>query len=435
MVQIIEQAPGIGEALGAGFSGTFGPAAQSSYSSGLKMLADAKMKGMQQAQQIAALQSLGLPPELAVLPPQAQGQFIKQQMRQQNYERLLGGEPGYAEAIGEQLQGGQPVSIEEGIAGAPAGALGMLDATQEQRAPTVKQPTQSQQTAMGPPSGDVEEQALVRLTPQGDAEIVQTEELVAPWEGEVTESPSPRQILAAGALDEGAARRLEGQAKRSLQEQKLSVQKEQNDIKRNQKWIDETESSYDRGIEDLKSLGLMNDAILSGEIGVLSRANLSEMLPDWGILKPLKRGLMTGAGQQFKSASKAIFKSLKEIFGARPTNIDVKILEDMFGKIGQSVAANLVSTKIIEAGARLRVAKGQIYQQLREANPRASETQLRRETTKRYRKYQDELWNRIEKDVAQYRQGNVAVVSPDGKRSYLPESMYKQALEAGYRLS
>lgn len=86
MVTILEQKPGLGQALGIGVG--------QGLSEGLKMLAASKAEGLHRQELMKGLEAAGLPPEVADLPEGFQKEIFKQKSREALLSRIFGPQSG-----------------------------------------------------------------------------------------------------------------------------------------------------------------------------------------------------------------------------------------------------------------------------------------------------------------------------------------------------
>lgn len=386
-----------------------GQQAASGVANALNYLAQQKAAQMQGRHELArkqeeqqgameALSSMGLPPQLALLDPTLAKSVLAQQEKQQELE-----------AFQQRFGGGQAQGAHQ-MQQARPGRAGS--------APGEEEVAEVGYTVT--PSGEVE----------GEEGI-----LVAPWDPQLAgPTVSGQEVAAAGGIRQSFGEGIKFQGQQELQQQKIALQRAEHDYKRNEKWVDKLESRAEASEETLRALDLANDAVNSGELGPWSKAAFAEALPDHGFLGMFKRVLTPSTAAQFKSASKTLLKSLKEIFGARPTNLDVTMLDQMFAKIGQSEAANRMANKILQMQPQADKMKAKIFDEIRRKNPKASTTQLRDATKKAYDQWADGHWEQAMKDVKAINGGFVPVRGPEGQVAYVRENDLDAARADGWEL-
>ena len=402
-MQVIEQAPTLGGIAGQGL----GQGLAAGLTQGMQMLINSKMEGMKQAKLAEAYSALGLPAQLATLPEAAQKEYLIDIGKTQRQKTGL-----------EFLQGPEA----EGIQG--------ISAQQPQATQIQPQSAQAQRAMPGMEVVEGQEQ----LSPQGEVATAE-EELIAPWNEPRAPGPSERKVMAARGVSPEVGQAYEAAATRSHQREKFAAEREKEDYSRHKTWIEDTEKGAEKAEDYLFSLGTLQDAIQSGEVGKYSRAAWIESLSDKGPLGVLKKALRKPSQQAFISASKSLLGSLKEIFGARPTDYDVFLLTDIFPKVGQSEEANMIALKILEGPAQAHLKKQEIFEALREKNPRASVSQLKAATQKQFRswqsKYRDGLRNEINTYMISQGAGPVRMKTPSGKFVFVDRSLVKEAFDRG----
>lgn len=192
--------------------------------------------------------------------------------------------------------------------------------------------------------------------------------------------------------------------------------------------------------ETERSLNEIEDAVRSGEVGPLSRANVAESLGKFTFIPgvpALQRALLTPKAAAFKTASKQIFSGAKDIFGARVTNLDAQIFQEMLPQIGRSEAANLASIDVLRAQAEARVEKAKILSEVQAESPNISGAELKAEVNRRYESYLDQAYDKIRRkvdDAVATSGETVKIVLPDGKKGTIPAANLRSALEKGAKL-
>lgn len=139
------------------------------------------------------------------------------------------------------------------------------------------------------------------------------------------------------------------------------------------------------------SINVAEDAVKSGDLSGFGSDYWSEKLnfPQ----------LLTAKGKQLKSATKNFMAQGKELFGARPTNYDVSILEQMFARIGESKWAQLSAIEMQKARRDLQEAKVLATDDIRRQSggiPRNIDLLVDDKVKQREKDIQDNLRSRLE---------------------------------------
>lgn len=407
-------------------------------SQALQFLAQNKAQEMaaqkQQQRQGQFLEALGLPAALAGAPPGIANALVKQVGQQQmlaQFQQMFGEGGGQQEltpqeqavfdldARSRELEGRGPLAagLGEGLAGQAASQLQASAQPQQPVGIPAQRARQAEETYNISEEGEV-------VGPEGA--------VVADWyQQEPERRVTAAEVAAAGAIHPAAAKGLELQERRAAQNVKNNIAREQHDFKRNQKWIEETQNAAENGRNDLQMIEVIESELQN--VGPMSRASIANLIPQWGPLKQIRNWVRSPSQSAFETAQKGLLGALKDTFGARPTNFDVGLMLDMFPKIGQSETANRMSTRIMRATKYGAVKRNEIYDSLREKNPRASETQLRRLTGKVYKKWADKEWNLLKSDLRMIKKGQVPMEMPNGQKGYVPQKQVEKALASGAR--
>lgn len=253
---------------------------------------------------------------------------------------------------------------------------------------------------------------------------------------EVSERPeelTDQQLSALSLVNPQLAKSLMEQKKFKMREKEVALR----ETKKERQSITESAS---KAQEQLLSLDQMEDAVKSGELGPISKAAFSEMVPDVGPFISLKRALINPTAAQFKTATKAIMSGAKDIFGARVTNYDARLFQEMLPQIGRNKEANLTAIRVLKDLSAAKVEKRRILDRLIDETPERNLPKLMRKVEEEYDKYLDQKHKDMRSSLesitakkAPEKKGQVQVVSPQGVRGNIPESQLEQALQQGYK--
>jgi hypothetical protein len=248
-LSIYEPSPSVGQNIGAAFSGGI--------SSGLEMLMQSKMQGMQQEKMANAYQALGMPAELATLDPAIQKEILSQygqESQQAKLLKILGGGEG-TPAVPSGMPSG----------GAPAAPL-----------PQGGEEVVGEEISVGGPQE--QKRGLAQLTDQEEAAV--------------------------GVLNPALGRQVSAAKARETKEQSERW-------KFNKEFIQEVSKRENTGIEQLGVLREMTSLIDSKElISPLYASILKRLGLDYAVLK-------NPASEAFEKFSTGFIKGLKDVFGGR----------------------------------------------------------------------------------------------------------------------
>lgn len=94
----------------------------------------------------------------------------------------------------------------------------------------------------------------------------------------------------------------------------------------------------------IQALDTQLAAVRSGDVGVFSKANLSEFLDKAGY-PTLAKAAQSEGGKVFKTGGKQIFAGAKNIFGAKVSNFEAGIFDSMMAQVGVNAKANELAIK------------------------------------------------------------------------------------------
>lgn len=153
------------------------------------------------------------------------------------------------------------------------------------------------------------------------------------------------------------------------------------------------------GEKQLQSIDTLDK--IKGDVTAFSGANLSDILGkiDNPAVKAIGNLIQTPAGAAFKTASKAGFAGLKELWGAKPTEFETKIYTDMHAQIGRSELANDASLTLLKQPLQKSIEENRFRLETIAENPDIDVQQLQTATYQHMKEYSKELKKEFDEKV------------------------------------
>jgi hypothetical protein len=116
-------------------------------------------------------------------------------------------------------------------------------------------------------------------------------------------------------------------------------------------------------------------------------------------VKAIGNLIQTPAGAAFKTASKAGFSGLKDLWGAKPTEFETKIYTDMHAQIGRSELANDASLTLLKQPLQKVLEESRFQLDMIAENPDIDIQELQTATYQHMKEYGKELKQEFDQKV------------------------------------
>jgi len=400
-IQIIPARRTFGAEFGRALGGGVGKGFSESINKGIEKKQEQKLL----EQRKKDLESMGLDPNIANLPKEAQEAYFKQQFAvNKPMTPLQEAQQKLAEERLIALQ--QDQQLFQGLTG---GAQGKISQDQElgqglgqELGQGLGQEEQGKRQGQGMPQ-------------QGGFDIskipVDKLKQIAAFAGQ----PGPKGIIGNIAKSE-----LERKSELEKETRQIQNKKTELGLSRDNEILKESDAFRTIIPTEEASLEMMRDGIVNGDQSFFSANNLAE-----------KTGLewfRDAAGGQFKTGSKTFLINNVSKFGARPNQYIETQMTDALAKVGRSMSANLITYNALKFDSDIKKAFLNQVDTTSEKDfkPGSLGKTVQKDMKNLIEKSQNELYEKFkfiknhEREIDQTPKGSVPMIDPQGRLVYIP---------------